>query len=297
MISENLILLPSKDKQQIAIWQVSDSRHDNKRTTSKQHILLLHGAFSDKRILLGIAHMLAEQGHDCYIMEWRGRGSSSIPKEHFNLETIALFDIDATIPYLIDELGLPSLHCITHSGGGICLTMFLIQNPQYIDKINSISMFACQVFSAALTPSRYAKVWMGKTMSKMLGYFPAKRFNLGTINESYTTMKQWFDWNLKKNFHSSYFKADKQAFDYQAQMPNITVPIYSIAAAGDTSVAPPNSCQIFLDSYHNPANQFREFAVNKGDLEDYNHSRIMMSRNAATEIWPTVLAWIERHSD
>ena len=291
MISEELLLLPTKDDQQIGVWQVSDDTNQ-----LGQHILMLHGAFSDKRILLGLAHYLAEYGHRCYLMEWRGRGSSSVPKEDFNLETIALNDVDATLHYLINELKLPSIHAITHSGGGICLTMCLIQNPHYIHKIASISMFACQVFAAALTPKRYGKVLMAKTMTKAIGYLPAKRLKLGPFNESYATMKQWFDWNLNKNFCSSYFTAHQQPFDYRTQMTTINIPIYSIAAAGDTDIAPPQGCQLFLQAFGNPDNQFREFALSKGNLEDYNHSRIMMSRNAATEVWPSVLQWIERHS-
>lgn len=304
MITEELILRPTQDDEQVAIWKVVDTdsvvtTHSSENNTghTPQYVLLLHGAFSDKRILLGIAGYLATQGHHCYIMEWRGRGSSSVPNEDFNLETIALNDVDATLNYLINELKLPSIHCVTHSGGGICLTMNLIQNSHYIDKIASISMFACQVFAAALTPSSYAKVLMSKILTKTLGYLPAQRFKLGPFNESYATMKQWFNWNLYRNFHSSHIKDNEQLFDYRAQMPRINVPIYSIAAAGDIFVAPPKACQLYLDSYHNPANQFREFAVSKGNLEDYNHSRIMMSRNASKEVWPTVLEWIERHSE
>ena len=152
-------------------------------------------------------------------------------------------------------------------------------------------MFACQAYGAATTPKAFTKVLLSKTMTLTLGYLPAIRLKLGPINESYYTMKQWFNWNLGRNFHSTDGK-----FDYRQHMQQMTMPIYSIAATGDDFVAPPSGCLLYLNDYQNPNNQFREFGVDNGDLDNYSHSRILMSRNAAKEIWPTVLAWIEKHN-
>lgn len=249
-------------------------------------------------------------------MEWRGHGDSSIPKDKFDFETVALYDLDATFHYLFDGLKLDNLHCVTHSGGGICLTMYLTnriltqellaKNTQYIDKINSISMFACQAYGAVLNPKSYARILLIKSITRLLGYLPAKRLKLGTINESYQTMTQWYDWNLNKNFKSSLanknFNAqnentsDDGGFDYRQHMPKITAPVYAISAKGDHFIAPSSGCQLFLNDFNNPTNDFREFSISNGDLEDYSHSRIIMSRNASKEIWPTVAAWIEKHA-
>jgi len=144
-------------------------------------------------------------------------------------------------------------------------------------------------------------VTMTKAMTRTLGYIPARRFQLGTINESYAMMNPWFNWNLGRHFRSSFKKVETgqakgSPLDYRTIMPTITTPIYALAAQGDTFIAPPRGCQLFLETFANPNNQFREWAVGHGDLEDYSHSRVMMSRNAAKEIWPTVLAWLEKHA-
>ncbi len=313
MIKETLNLVTTKDGEQIAVWKVIDSLPENiaadRPVTKAQNVLLTHGTFSDKRICLGIAHYLAKLGHTCYIMEWRSHGNSPVPKNKFNFETIASYDIDATLHYLFDELKLDNLHCVTHSGGGICLTMFLIQvalaqNPLYRKKISSISMFACQAYGAVLNPKSYARILLTKLITRLLGYLPAKRFKLGSINESYHTMSQWYNWNLNQNFKSSLAKKDMgyqkmnstKSFDYRRHMSTIKTPIYAISAKGDYFIAPSNGCQLFLNDFNNPANQFREFSLANGDLDDYTHSRIMMSRHAATEIWPTVALWIEKHA-
>lgn len=113
---------------------------------------------------------------------------------------------------------------------------------------------------------------------------------LGPHNTSYFTVKQWLNWNLKRNFYST----DK-SFDYKTNMINIKTPIYSIAAKGDKFIAPSVGCKIFLESFDKPYNIFKEYSTENGNLEDYNHSRIVMSRNSAKEIWPSVLKWIEKY--
>ena len=332
MMTENLKLVTTKDNVKIAVWEIFDSEkthqlsnvHANNDTTNKgQNIFLTHGTFSDKKTCLRIAEYLAGLGHHCYIMEWRGHGASSIPKDKFNFETVATYDFAATFDYLLNELTLTHLHCVTHSGGGACLTMFLIQNPHYIDKINSVSMFACQVYGAIVTPKNYFKIIAAKLFTRIFGYIPAKKLNMGPINESHHTMSQWYEWNLRKNFHSHFIKQSdidvsgvkesafdkhnqqkKMAgvesndyFDYRQYMPTITTPIYAISAKGDKFISPTKGCQSLFNDFDNSKNVFREYSLSNGDLEDYSHSRILNSRPATKEIWPTVAAWIDKHAN
>jgi hypothetical protein len=60
---------------------------------------------------------------------------------NFNFETIAKYDLKSTFKFLFDNQNLSSTDCLTHSGGGIVLTMLLIDNPNYKSKINSITLF------------------------------------------------------------------------------------------------------------------------------------------------------------
>lgn len=318
MMTQTLNLVTTKDDEQVAVWKIVDNTKDETKSDTPttntlaikaQNIFLTHGTFSDKQTCLKIAEYLARLGHHCYIMEWRGHGASSIPKEKFNFETVATYDYEATFRYLFEELKLDNLHCVTHSGGGVGLTMFLIQHPCYIDKINSASMFACQAYGAAINPINHTKILVAKLFTRLVGYIPAKKIKLGPFNESYHMMSQWYDWNLQKNFNSSFLKqrtfntasmdtsaADDAPLDYRQQMPKITIPIYAISAKGDNFISPTRGCQLFFEPFKNPANIFREYSLSHGDLDDYTHSRIMISRNAAHEIWPTVTAWIEQHA-
>ncbi|MDN5802135.1 MAG: hypothetical protein L0H34_06500 [Psychrobacter sp.] len=115
--------------------------------------------------------------------------------------------------------------------------------------------------------------------------------NTDAINKAYLH-------NHKVNNHiTQQDSADDSYFDYRHHMPKITIPIYAISAKGDKFISPTTGCQLFFDDFKNPSNVFREYALSHGDLDDYTHSRIMVSRHAATEIWPTVTAWIEKYAN
>lgn len=83
MIEQTLNLVTTKDHQQVAVWRIIDDEVFDKNLNSasgadkKQNLLFLHGAFSDKTVCLGIASYFASLGHQCFVMEWRGHGSSS----------------------------------------------------------------------------------------------------------------------------------------------------------------------------------------------------------------------------
>jgi len=285
MISKNLTFLKTSDNEKIALWKISNSEKN-----VIDNIFLTHGTFSNKNICLGIANYFVIQGYCCYIMEWRNHGKSTPTKTRFNFETIALYDINTVFSYLFEDLRLKSIHCITHSGGGIALSMFLIKHNIYNHKIDSITMFACQVFGAAALRKNKIKILISKYLTLLVGYIPAKKIRLGPHNESYYTMKQWFDWNLKKKFYST----DKK-FNYKSNMVDVKTPIYSISAKGDTFIAPSIGCKMFLESFGNPDNIFKTYSTDSGNLENYDHSRIIMSKNSAKEIWPSVLKWIEKN--
>mgnify|MGYP006119548487 CR=1 FL=1 len=285
MITKNLTFLKTSDNEKIALWKISNSEKN-----VIDNIFLTHGTFSNKNICLGIANYFAKQGYCCYIMEWRNHGKSLPTKTRFNFETIALKDINKVFSYLFKDLKLKSVHCITHSGGGIALSMFLIKHNIYNHKIDSITMFACQAFGACTLRKNKIKILLSKYLTLLIGYIPAQKISLGPHNESYYTMKQWFDWNLKNKFDST----DKK-FDYKFNMLDVKTPIYSISAKGDTFIAPSIGCKMFLESFSNPDNIFKVYSTNNGNLENYDHSRIIMSRNSAKEIWPSVLKWIEKN--
>jgi len=281
-MKEELILLPSENQNQLALWKVSPSE-----IKSTHNIFMTHGTFSDKRICMGIASYLIKKGYTCWIMEWRGHGASSVPKEKYNFETIAKKDIPIALDYLFNQLKIKELSCVAHSGGGSIIAMCLVHFPQYISSIKSISVFGCQAFGAANSFFNYLKIFFGKYVTALLGKTLASKAGR-PHDESYYMMKQWFDWNLNKNF------LGENDMDYMIHLPKVTTPILSICGKGDTLVAPESGCEDLLNAFKNPKNKLLFCSKANGFKEDYNHSRLILSRSAEAEIWPRVLEWIER---
>ena len=280
-MTEKLIKLNYDSDKYLALWKVT-----NTKSSKDKNILLTHGTFSNRKVLNGITEYFVTKGFTCWIFEWRNHGNSSKTDQNFDFETIAKQDFKIVSDYLFTTQNIKKLDCITHSGGGICLTIFLITNPNYTSKINSITLFGCQAFGAVTSTKNYLKIFIAKYISKLLGYIPAN-ITGSEENESYFMMKQWFNWNLNKNF------LGKNKFDYRAKMEEIEIPILSITGKGDTFIAPPKGCKEFLDAFKNPKNKYILCSKENGFLEDYNHSRILHSKNASKEIYAIVLNWIE----
>ncbi len=284
-MKEELIKINFDKEKYIAL-----SKRTPKKCSNGKQVLLTHGTLSNRKVLNAISDFLIKNNFTCWIFEWRNHGLSSKIKEPFNFETIGKEDFKLVFDYLFDLENISNLHCITHSGGGICLSIALIDYPKYQSKIKSITMFGAQAFGAGISYINYSKIYLSKIVCKILGYIPARKLGGGGEDESYYFMKQWFNWNLSGEFKG------ESGIDYQEKLKNIRVPILSIYGKGDTFIAPPKGCELFLAAFKNSINQSLYCSKENGFAEDYNHGRILHSRNASKEIYPIVLQWIEKHS-
>lgn len=278
---EQLHQVKTEGNEFIALWKIFSPN-----SKSSKNIFLNHGTFSDRRICLSISQYFAEQGYNCWIMEWRNHGSSSPSVKKINFENIGIEDYPLVFDYLFKTLKIKEIDSICHSGAGICLSIFLATYPAYISKINRIAMFGSQAYGANHSFKNHLKLLLGKYVNALLGYSPAKIFGR-PHDEDYFFMKQWYDWNLTKKFIGT------NGVDYEKEFQKIKIPILSICAKGDDFIAPKIGCELFLNAFQNPKNQLLYCSIENGFKEDYNHSRILQSRNASKEIWPKVAKWLK----
>ncbi|WP_050989704.1 hypothetical protein [Galbibacter orientalis] len=75
----------------------------------------------------------------------------------------------------------------------------------------------------------------------------------------------------------------------------IRVPVLSICAEGDNFIASQKGCEKFFNEFNNKKNKFIICSKSSGFKENYNHSSIFLSRNAAEEVWPIASKWIEQN--
>jgi len=280
-MKEKRIDLPLTKNANLALWKVySDSSSNGK------DIFLTHGTFSNRKICMGITEYLVKRGYNCWILEWRNHGESSVTDNNFNFEDVANEDIDIALRYLFEDQRLNKIDCVTHSGGGLCITLNLLEHPEYTKRINRMVFFGCQASGAADNLFRRWRMIIVKYFGKSLGYLPGKILKR-PHNEDYSILKHWFRWNLAKEFKN------ETGRDYQLEMPKIKIPILAICGTGDTMIAPVQGCQDYLASFKNPNNKFLVCGINTGYTEDYNHGRIIYSRSAEKEIYSEVLDWIK----
>ncbi|HET7838065.1 MAG TPA: alpha/beta fold hydrolase [Variovorax sp.] len=285
MITQAATTLVTEDKVSVALWKVTDSIAT--ATSQRRDVFMTHGTFSDRRICLGFAGYLAAHGCTCWILEWRGHGSSQKQVAPFDFETVALFDVKAALTYLVEEEGVRRLDCVTHSGGGLALTMCLLRNPYLIERIARIALFACQACHAAVSSWQHLRLRCLKTASRLAGNLPGKRLGIGVQDESYFMMRQWFDWNLQRRF------SGHDGFDYLAHMPRVAAPVLAVFGGRDPLIAPPQACRSYLAAFRNDANLAMHCAVSNGFSQDYDHARVLHSSAAKSEIWPATRTWLE----
>lgn len=276
------ILLKTIDGAKTSLWKYKPETSVN----NGQHIFLGHGTFCNKKICLGIAQMLLKQGYTCWIVEWRGHGSSPEPKAKYSFETVGKYDLKAVFDYLKNEEGLSKISCITHSSGGFVLTMFLCNHPAYQTMVQSVVMFSCQTSYLVHNFKSWFKMRASWLLCKILGRMPAKSIGLGDHAESYYMMNTWYQWNFQKHF------IGEEGMDYVQEMAKIQIPILAMAGKGDTFIAPPRACKAFYANFTHQDNQF----LIPNEQEAYTHSRIFYSRSAEKETWQQALNWVEKYN-
>lgn len=276
-------LLETPDGSSFAVWTIGQ-RH---AAESKEPVLLSHGAFSNKKICMGVARFIAKAGFECTILEWRNHGASAASQQHFDFETIGCNEFLVAFRLLCERYPSKKINVVTHSGGGLALSVFLIRHPEYAEKVGRTVLVSCQSCYAATSLWRKTGFRLAALASKIYGKIPGKAFGLGPHAESYRTMRPWFLWNIGEKFVSSV-----DGFDFSEGLGSITSPIMSISALGDRFIAPPSACRLFLSQFGGNQNKFLECSVANGFAENYDHGRIMLSTNASKEVWPIVLKWL-----
>lgn len=252
-------------------------------------VVLTHGTYSNAGICQGLAGYLAGRGHPCWIMEWRGHGSSGNPGKETDFEDTALGDVPAVIRHVREQSGAGGpLIWIGHSGGGLVLPMYLARHPGEQRHFAGIVTLASQASGACASLVNRCKAGLALALVSLLGYAPGSAVGLGPEDESRKMMHQWIGWNLKQAF------AGNDGFRYDRALKEIRLPLLSIAADQDTFIAPPLGCQKFFNMFGgHEQSRFTVFSEPAGSKKAFDHTRIMLSRSAETRVWPFIAEWIE----
>ena len=252
-------------------------------------IVLNHGTFSNYRSVRGLAGYLSEQGYHCWILDCQGHGYSDKPVEHPDFETMYLQDAAAALDFVQARCKKP-VWWVGHSGGGLAILMLLARHPQRQSELAGVVTIASQATDAGKGLVRRLCWSSAIVVTKVLGFAPGRIFRVGPENEFGAVMRQWFRWSLAGQWHGS------DGFDYLLHLKTITLPSLTIAGAGDLVIAPVDGVRKIHQKIGSNDKSFSFASRDNGFLEDYNHARVVSSRNASREVWPLVADWISRRN-
>lgn len=231
---------------------------------------------------LGIAAELVKRGFEVYILERRGLGES--PREQqarSGLNQAVVHDLPA-VQGLIAQRNPQPLFLMGHSFGGVMMASSLATNHMQRSSIAGVVMFGSQltVDKPFLNPP-----WslLPKILCKLFGYFPSKRLKMGPFNESTAAMQDAVSW----------VSAAKSRGDYVfwKGFEKLQMPVLSIGGGGDT-VDPPDGVKFLMEKFASKDKTFSLLATSEGFSKDFDHVGMVVSKQAAGEVWPMVADWM-----
>jgi pimeloyl-ACP methyl ester carboxylesterase len=249
-------------------------------------VLLTHGTFSNAQVCARLASFLADQGFDCWIVEWRGHGRSQAGHTMPDFQHVADFDVPAGLDAVRRHTGKPHLFLAGHSGGGLVFLMHLARRPEARKQIKGLVTVASQATEAGRRWRDKATIASFAALNNLVGHLPGPAFGLGPENEWRGVMNQWFRWNWRRRW------LGRDGFDYDAAVRKVAVPALCLAGAGDRFIAPVSGCRRLFDALGSQDKQFVVCGNAAGFAEDYDHRRIIASRAAGQEVWPVIATWM-----
>ncbi|XP_065225625.1 lipase 1-like [Planococcus citri] len=142
-------IVPTQDGYLLQLHRIPHGKSDN-ANRNRYPILLIHGgpdssaAWIENGPEKSLAYLLADNGFDVWMMNMRGNTFSTAhitftPKErefwNFSYHEIGIYDIPASIDYVLNKTNHEQLFCIGYSIGNSVFYIMLSELPQYNDKI------------------------------------------------------------------------------------------------------------------------------------------------------------------
>ena len=266
------------------------------KATNGQPVVLLHGSFSNRGFWLsekgeGLCRHLLELGFDVWMMEMRGHGLSPRNHDylHNSLERYVLTDMPAVNAFVQEQTGKKPVW-IGHSLGGVVIASAVAAGHLREENCAGMVLLGAQ----AIRRPRYQWIPLAgpvlRAVVRSKGELDGRQMGIGPENEpmglvnEYLARHGWFgSWQLKST-QQKLLPAWKSAS---------AIPLLAIAAAADES-DPAKACLKFAALYGGEQKEQILAGKKDGFSRDYGHVDLVVSKDAATEIWPRISDWLAR---
>lgn len=306
-------------------WNIALSRYLPEKTKGRKKrlpVLLCHGLsgnhFSwDLTKRFSLARTLTHAGYEVFLLDLRGSGWSDHPRwfssrsYNWNFDDYLQRDVPAAIDHVLERTGAKKLHWIGHSMGGM-LAYCLLQSDR-AQQIQSASILSSpgriyhfrwslkflpllDLFSVIhmKTLSRFAAPFarFSPTLQRVfgnlempLGYASLQHAN-NVENLPATLLKQFATWVKSGRIVLS------NGQDITAGLSTVTRPMFLMVGSSDATIRPDTVREVY-DAVASRKKEFHLLGPDQGQADEYGHQSVLFGRNADTEVFPRILAWLE----
>lgn len=261
----------------------------------RQPVVLVHGSFTNRGFWLssqgvGFARHLVESGFDVWLMEMRGHGLSprnDAYKEN-SLEHYALTDVPAINEFIIEKTGLKPVW-LGHSMGGVLISTAISAGTLPEFQVAAIGLLGSQIvrrrwFLQIPFVSSLGNLWF-TFKSEMDG----RKLKIGPENEPAGIAKEYLRWlGLLGRWRLKHNKTP-----LIAKWQGLDIPVLSMVGKNDQS-DPAKYCKRFYEMCGSNDKTFRLLAKEHGFSRDFGHVDMVVSKEAAIEVWPEISDWLSK---
>jgi pimeloyl-ACP methyl ester carboxylesterase len=276
---------------QIALSHIGIYGHSS---IDKQPVILVHGSFTNRGFWLssqgiGFARYLVEAGFDVWLMEMRGHGLSPRNRGYKDncLEHYANSDIPAVNEFVIEKTGLKPIW-LGHSLGGVLISTAIAAGTLPEDDVTGIALLGTQVIRRRWYLQVPLVSSIGQAWFNFKPEMDGRKLRIGPENEPAGIAKEYLRWlGLLGRWR---FRNSKTSL--LTGWKNVDVPLIAMVGKEDKS-DPAKYCHKFYELSGSDNKQFKLLSKDEGYCRDFGHVDMIVSKDAAKEVWPELASWFE----
>ncbi len=274
-------VLSAEDGGQIALTHV----HPIDDVPRQKPVILIPGMFSNRHFWvspkgIGLASALAHAGSHVWLVERRQLGRSPTLSAGIRAGMVEHIQHDLPLVQRHIQSITPGLAVWGgHSFGGVIAARALAET---LDRQQVAGLL---LFAAQIEVDKHALRWphnlLVRFLARLCGRLPSRRLGLGPEDEPIAAVDDACRWRMNT----------QRGGDLLRPLERIACPILAFAGVADDQ-DPPAGCEQFLTHMSSTEKRYVLLGKNNGYSHDYDHPGIVVSKSAATEVWPMVVDWV-----
>jgi pimeloyl-ACP methyl ester carboxylesterase len=268
-----------------------------------------------------LADTLVDAGYDCWILDPRGRRSSTPPADNnrspVTVDDHLIHDIPAAVDFVRAATRYENVHYIGHSLGGMLLYAYDAAYGR--DNIASaVTLGAPLGFEhvpyrspkgliAVASVARPVVEFMGRCLAPLAHLLKLKSrilpLNWSNLHpgvrgrETYHILEvppSRIIQDLDEMAREKFWKMHNGEVDVVEGLRDLEIPLFAIFGAQDP-FTPRSAYEPFFEQLDQPDKRMLVLSTQNGHSADYNHIDIVLGRNSRTEVFEPIVEWLREH--